>query len=158
SASNGTPGYTYLWTPSTGLDDATAANPIASPHTTTKYVLHVTDLHHCMDADSMMVNVQEPPVADAGPDQMICLATPVALGGQNPGSGGTPPYTFAWTPSTGLSSTTVAHPMASPASNTTYILTVTDSKGCVDADSVDVKIRPQEMRMTLLGIQDVAQT
>src|SRR5262249_3839350 len=94
---------------------------------------------------------------DAGPDHMLCYGTGVALGGQNAASGGTGPYTYAWTPSTGLSSTTTAHPMASPASNMTYTLTVTDSKGCVGTANRDGNIRPPEMRRTLLGIQAVDQ-
>lgn len=35
------PGYTYSWSPATGLDDATKANPVASPTTTTNYTLTV---------------------------------------------------------------------------------------------------------------------
>ncbi len=34
--------YTYSWSPTTGLDDPTAANPIASPTTTTEYTVTIT--------------------------------------------------------------------------------------------------------------------
>lgn len=43
SASGGTSPYTYSWSPSAGLSDATIANPTASPTTTTTYTLTVTD-------------------------------------------------------------------------------------------------------------------
>ncbi|HEX2683139.1 MAG TPA: hypothetical protein VHL77_04370, partial [Ferruginibacter sp.] len=36
---NATPGYVYSWSPVTGLDDPTIANPIASPSVTTEYVV-----------------------------------------------------------------------------------------------------------------------
>jgi hypothetical protein len=36
-------GYTYLWSPATGLNDATLANPTASPTSTTTYAVTVTD-------------------------------------------------------------------------------------------------------------------
>lgn len=43
-------------------------------------------------------------------------------------SGGTPPYLYTWSPSTGLNSSKVANPTTSPLSaNTTYNLTVKDS-------------------------------
>jgi hypothetical protein len=41
-AGDSTAFYTYLWTPSASLDDATAENPLASPDTTTVYDLVVT--------------------------------------------------------------------------------------------------------------------
>ncbi len=44
TASGGSGTFTYLWVPSTGLDDATAANPVASPNTTRTYTLYVTDV------------------------------------------------------------------------------------------------------------------
>lgn len=40
--------------------------------------------------------------------------------------GGLPPYTYSWSPATGLSDPNIANPVANPASTTTYTLTVTD--------------------------------
>jgi hypothetical protein len=45
-------------------------------------------------------------------------------------SGGSGPYTYSWSPRTGLSSTTVASVTAKPTVTTTYTVTVKDSKGC----------------------------
>ncbi|MFM9951869.1 MAG: hypothetical protein ACKV1O_28320, partial [Saprospiraceae bacterium] len=42
-------------------------------------------------------------------------------------SGGTEPYSYLWTPATGLSCTTCRFPFASPNTTTTYQLTVTDA-------------------------------
>ena len=39
-------------------------------------------------------------------------------------------YTYAWTPTTGLSATNILNPVACPTSTTTYTLTVTNSCGC----------------------------
>jgi hypothetical protein len=41
--------------------------------------------------------------------------------------GGLPPYTYSWTPTTGLSATNIANPTASPTSTTQYQVVVTDS-------------------------------
>lgn len=56
-------------------------------------------------------------------DTIICTSTAVQL--NTTPSGGTS-YTYSWTPATGLSSTTIANPLATPAATTTYYVTVTD--------------------------------
>ncbi|MDQ3190730.1 MAG: T9SS type A sorting domain-containing protein, partial [Bacteroidota bacterium] len=45
---------------------------------------------------------------------------------------------YSWSPATGLSSTTIANPVATPAVTTTYIVSMTNSAGCVDSDTVTV--------------------
>jgi hypothetical protein len=44
TASGGSGTFTYLWTPSFGLDDATSSNPVATTNTTRTYTLNVTDV------------------------------------------------------------------------------------------------------------------
>lgn len=53
----GTAPLSYLWTPSTGLDNPNAANPKASPIAKTTYILKVTDAHGCIARDTVVVNV-----------------------------------------------------------------------------------------------------
>ncbi|MFH1319394.1 MAG: hypothetical protein ABII90_01915 [Bacteroidota bacterium] len=55
-------------------------------------------------------------------------------------SGGASPYTYSWSPATGLSSTTVSNPVATPPSTTTYQVTITDDNGCTDNTSVTVNV------------------
>ena len=62
------------------------------------------------------------------------------IGGTPTASGGTPLYTYSWMPTTGLDNASIANPTASPAVNTTYTVTVTDSKGCTDSDDVTVTV------------------
>lgn len=57
-------------------------------------------------------------------------------------SGGTSPYTYSWSPTTGLSSATVANPTASPAATTTYTLTVRDAAGATAGASMTVTVTP----------------
>ena len=57
TASNGTPGYTYSWTPAASLDDATVSNPVATPVATTNYVLVVTDVNGCSSFDMKRVTI-----------------------------------------------------------------------------------------------------
>ncbi len=48
-------GVKYLWTPSTGLNRDTIANPIATPVSTQQYVVSVTNAAGCSNKDSVTV-------------------------------------------------------------------------------------------------------
>lgn len=58
TASGGTSPYTYLWNPTTALDNASAANPYANPTTgSITYNLTVTDSKGCSATDNVSVTV-----------------------------------------------------------------------------------------------------
>lgn len=84
-----------------------------------------------------------PPIANAGADK--CTGPNTVIGGSPAATSGTPPYTYSWSPSTGLSSTTVPNPTVNPTATTTYTLTVTDSKGLKDTDVVVVSFTNQSI-------------
>ncbi|MBL7888584.1 MAG: gliding motility-associated C-terminal domain-containing protein [Bacteroidia bacterium] len=46
-----------LWVPSAGLSSATIFTPVATPNTTTAYILTVTDVNNCINADTVLVIV-----------------------------------------------------------------------------------------------------
>jgi hypothetical protein len=52
-----------------------------------------------------------------------------------------PGSTILWSPATGLSSTTITNPIATPTETTTYSVTYTTSNGCSATDSVTVTVR-----------------
>ena len=88
------------------------------------------------------VPINQPPVlvADAGTNTTISSGNSIQIGGSPAASGGTATYTYSWSPATGLSNTTIANPIASPLTQTTYTLVVTDSKGCSDNSAVTVSV------------------
>ena len=57
SAMNGYADYVYLWSPSTGLNDPTIPNPLASPNGKSVYTLTVTDGKNCIAVDEVEVPV-----------------------------------------------------------------------------------------------------
>ena len=138
AASGGLPPYSYSWSPTTGLDDPAKAQPTASPSSTTIYTLTVADDLGQSDTDTVMVTVVLPAVAEAGPSKTIAVGGQTTLQGSV--SDGLPPYTYSWSPSTGLNDPSIAQPTASPTSTTTYALTVTDDYGQTDTDSVTVTV------------------
>jgi len=135
TVSGGTGIYNITWSPATGLSDAHALRPTASPTSSTTYTLSVTDSEGQTGGDPMRVTVQAALLTvNAGVDVSIPVGGSVQLGAV--AVGGRPPYTYRWSPTTGLSSSSVAAPTASPVATTTYTLTVTDSAGTNASDSV----------------------
>lgn len=128
-------GVTYSWNPSASLDDPGSASPNASPNATTSYTVTVSDANNCTATDDVIVTVVPAPTLDAGPDQNICEGDTVQLSAVGNGS-------FSWSPSLGLSSTSVADPEAHPVVTTTYHVTLTDANNCSSLDSVVVDVDP----------------
>jgi hypothetical protein len=83
---------------------------------------------------------QSVPDVNAGPPKTMCSGAAVTIG--NPATNGLPPYTYMWWPASGLSSTTVAQPQASPGVQTKYHVQATDANGFRAYDSVVVTPAP----------------
>ncbi len=138
SASGGTAPYTYRWAPTTGLSNPNIAQPTAAPSVTTTYTLTVTDAQARTATDSATVTVLTSLTANAGPDRTIAAGASTTLTGS--ATGGVPPYTYQWSPTTGLNNANIAQPTASPSATTTYTLTVNDALTQVDTDTVQVTV------------------
>jgi uncharacterized protein (TIGR02145 family) len=134
-------GFTYQWSPATGLSSATLANPVANPINSTGYTLTVTQTATgCSNTASVNVTVNSSaPQANAGQNSSItCVANTNGVNiGSNPSAG----LTYAWTPSTGLSASNISNPVANPLLTTTYTLTITNtSNGCTGTGTVTVSV------------------
>lgn len=139
SGAGGTPPYTFSWVPVDSLNSGTVASPIASPLITTTYVLTMTDSLGAQVAGSVTVTVNlvvgasaSPATIDAGQSSQLTATA----------QGGSGSYAFAWAPATGLSSTTIFNPIATPSETTTYMVTVTDAVGTSAEASVTVTVNP----------------
>ncbi|RMD72819.1 MAG: hypothetical protein D6818_05745, partial [Bacteroidetes bacterium] len=122
----GNPPYAFTW--STG--DTTQTITGLAPGS---YSLTVTDANGCTDVDTVTVNPFTCPdslAANATATNESCLDCHDGTASANP-TGGTPPYTFAW--STGDTTQTITG--LAPGQ---YSLTVTDANGCTDVDTVTV--------------------
>jgi gliding motility-associated-like protein len=135
SASGGTPGYSYAWSPATGLSNASIANPTANPASTITYILTVTDGAGCQATSNTTVTVDKAlPTVNAGGNQTInCTTTSVTLNGSGSGS-------YSWSPATGLNNASIANPTATPSSTQSYMLTVTGANGCQATSSATVTV------------------
>ncbi len=53
----GFPPFTYIWAPSTGLNQSNIANPLATPESTTTYTVIVIDANGCNSLDNVEVHI-----------------------------------------------------------------------------------------------------
>jgi hypothetical protein len=141
AATSGLPPYTYAWTPATGLTSPTQLTTTYVASTTTTYFLRATDSRGCVGVDSVVVIVRKAPLLAGGANATltICEGDTVTIGGPATGS---PPFTYQWTPAAGLSATNIASPVASPKSNATYNIVVTDAFGCQNHGQVSIFVQP----------------
>lgn len=150
----------FVWTPSTGLDDPTSLNPTASPAVSTEYTLTATGCDGCAESAVTRVTVFPEMTVDAGPDQAVIFSS----SGSDPQpcadlistvTGGTPPYSYVWTPNYNLGSPNSYMTKACPQVTTTYTVTVTDANGCTASDDVLVTaldIDDRELMWCIKGI------
>ncbi len=159
------PGYTYSWSPGTGLSSTTVANPTFSQTNTTNapvsypFTVTATTANGCVNTGTVTVTVNPAAVADAGPDATLCDLKTLTLG-----TPARPGYTYSWSPATGLSSATAAQPLLTASNLTqvpivrTYTLTATTANGCVSTDAVVITINPRPVAEAIVGPTSVCPT
>ena len=130
-ASGGTAPYTYAW----AAAPATGTNATVSNLTAGSYTVTVTDNNGC--TDTAIVHITQPaPVVVTSQGTTICPGKTATLTGI--GSGGTPAYTYNWTP--GGSGQTIT---VSPPATATYTVIATDNNNCASAPAtIVVSVRP----------------
>jgi gliding motility-associated-like protein len=131
-----TSSITWNWDFSNGIHSTLMTPPSQIYNVAGNYpiTLFVTNSSGCKDTIRSVVEAYAIPTIDAGIDTMICKgrgATIQATGGS----------TYVWTPSTGLSCTNCASPVANPANPMQYFVTGTSIHGCTNRDSIKVSVK-----------------
>ncbi len=134
TAINASGAVSYQWSPASTLNQSTGANVNASPTTTTTYTVVGTGVNNCEDSVDVLINVHNLPNVNITPSNPeICLGQSKSLhasGAQN----------YTWSPSTDLNTTTGSNVISSASNNITYIVSGTDSWGCVNNDTVSLTV------------------
>ena len=131
-----TSSLTWQWNFGNG-QTGSSASPAPQSYTvagTYPVNLIVTNSSGCRDTVTTTVEAYAIPVIDAGIDTMICQGRGVNITA-------TGAATYSWTPSQGLSCSDCPSPLATPASETTYLVTGTTVNGCSSRDSVKVRVK-----------------
>lgn len=106
-------------------DDDGLPSVSVSPKENTKYKVSLWIEGGCKASDSVTITVDGKIEAAISADKDICIGDKTTLSA----GGGT---SYSWIPSSGLSSTTVANPVANPEKTTKYTVTITKGKCSVD--------------------------
>jgi len=123
--------YTYAWSPTTNLSNATIEDPSfnSASASATTYTLSVTDANGCKGGDAIVITANGIPsvTATANPTA-ICkgLSSTITAGGAS---------SYLWSSNAMTSSVTVT-----PSATTTYSVTGTDVNGCKNTASAIVTI------------------
>jgi len=122
--SGGTPGYTYLWQP--GLQTTGTLSNLSAG----TYTLTITDLERCTaSANTIITEPALLAISSTSQTNVSCFGGSDGAATAN-SSGGTPGYTYLWTPGGAVTAT------ASNLSAGTYLVKVTDFSGCFATNSV----------------------
>jgi len=98
------------------------------------------DVRGCVFFDTIQVKLNQLPIAYAGTDTIICYDFKHVLGGLTDSIKTT--YQYTWSPNIDLNNNLIPKPTSVTRNDKNYLLTVTDTKGCKDTNSVFVKVNP----------------
>jgi gliding motility-associated-like protein len=90
-------------------------------------------------SDQLQVNFIPPPTVNAGTIRYVLKERNITL---NPVVSD-PNVQYLWTPDIGISNTKIKNPVITGDIDRTYVLQVTDSRGCVTTDKVFIKVSPE---------------
>lgn len=129
--------YTYDWQPEAIISPQGASSVDGFPSVTTTFMVTVTDAVGAISSGAVEVEVLLDAFAAANPVTIDESQSSQLLGFAG---GGTPPYSFAWSPTAGLDDPNARNPVATPAATTTYTLTVTDALGATASASQRIEV------------------
>ncbi|MEO8148490.1 MAG: T9SS type A sorting domain-containing protein [Bacteroidia bacterium] len=141
----------FGWSPATGLSATTGSSVTATPLVTTKYYLGALNSSSgCQNVDSVTIVVNAVNLNLLVDNPLVCGNASAQLNA----SVGAGTFTYAWTPSTGLSSTSIANPTSSILTpSQTYTVLVTDvSTSCTKSGTVSI-YRSDPVLLTSFGDQ-----
>ncbi|CAN5396196.1 hypothetical protein BH10BAC6_BH10BAC6_13130 [soil metagenome] len=127
---------TYEWSPSTGLSNASVADPVASPTTTTVYTVRMK-AGDCETVDTVVVTVASTLEVTVVGQQEICAGESTVVSIQGGSS-------IVWQRAAGISDTASFTPTFDPRVTTTYRYTIS-SGSCVLTDSITITVYPLPM-------------
>lgn len=136
----GSGSITYVWFPDTAISNSNDQNPIVNPGTSTWYYVEAIDSSGChSNMDSVFVQINPLPIADAGADQFKCSNEPGVTISGSVANDTNNIYSYQWTPTTGLACPTCQSTYANPDTTTIYTLVITNQiTGCTsDSTTLD---------------------
>lgn len=128
-SANASGAISYLWAPSTGLNNVNIANPIANPTTTTTYTVAATNGLGCVDYDTIVVTVNPLPsnnITASGPTT-FCMGDSIILTVDSA-------TTYLWSPTNDTTQSITA------TTGGNYTVNVTDSNNCTNSGQITITV------------------
>jgi gliding motility-associated-like protein len=127
----------YAWSASTGVVVAAVKNPSVQPLVNTTYYV-TANLGKCQDKDTINVTVNPYPQVSASADASICFGNRLQLTATIVGD------TFTWSPTSSMINSNTLTPTVGPIKTTNYIISVTNTTGCLKTitDTIKVTVIP----------------
>jgi large repetitive protein len=122
----------FLWRPGLYLNDSTVQSPVITPFASGLYTV-TARLGDCQLNRFVNITLKPTPIADAGPDTMVCFGQPWML----QGSGG---VAYRWQPAAGLTNANIANPFFTGNQTAAYSLSVRGANGCTSLKEDSVTI------------------
>ena len=121
-------GQKITWTPGAGLNNTSIFNPVATPDSTTRYYITVTDtLTKCRQFGQLTISIQDENAPHDEPTLLLSKDTTICSGKTIEIGAFTDAHKIEWQPVTGLNNPNVFAPLATPVNTITYKATVTDT-------------------------------
>ncbi len=137
---NGTPNVSIIWGITSGEIHLQVGNTCGNNPTSSILPVQVTE---CSFTTSISAN---PTAICQGQSSQLNIAI----------VGGTPPISYSWNPSTGLSDPGIANPVATPDATTTYYVVVSDNTLYTTTDSITIFVKtPPEAPGPISGTHPV---
>ena len=146
--------FTYSWTPSAQLVNASVEDPTTVNLTsTTIFTLTATSTAtSCSNTDAVTIGISGGPLSSTptATPGTLCAGATVQLAAAASGGSGT--YTYSWTSVPAGFTSTAASPTVTPSVNTTYYVAVNDGFSTVNSNvSVTVNALPSQPTITAEG-------
>lgn len=135
NGSSSLPGI-YVWSSSQSITNPNSLNPTISGTVTATYRLIVTTPAGCSDTDDVVVTALPQPIADAGPDMVICPADLIQLHG----NGG---LTYFWYSTIPILNPNFKDPLVHGSQSGIVYLVASNGTTCNDTDEVVITVLPK---------------
>ncbi len=119
-------GVSYVWSPSTYLDDFLISNPISIPDSSISYNVTITDANNCTNSATVNIIVQNTPNLFYNLDTIIIVGESVEIFVNSDQNN----LTYIWTPDYEISCLTCPNPIVTPLETTEYYLEFSDTLKC----------------------------
>lgn len=124
---------TYVWTPTSGLNNPTVPSPYANPIASTVYSVQVSQAGFCGKTATVLVKVLPKPEVYAGPDQILNLDEPMYLNASGTG-------TLTWIFGEGIICHDCPNSQITPQNSGEYVIETVNNAGCKAQDAVHIEV------------------